>query len=110
MTAKKVRTATRPSTSVIAGGAVLVGLSALLFGVVPEQVPSATAARTQGMVRFTVSEGTNISISRPSSGQSIIMDLHGFLYRIPGNGGAATRITDVFLDASRPEISPNGQQ
>src|SRR5215218_977883 len=102
--------AARPLRGAIAGGAVLVGIAALVFGLAPEQLSTATAARTAATVRFTVNEGTNISISRPADGQSIIMDLHGFLYRIPGQGGQAVRITDVFLDSSRPEISPNGQQ
>ena len=59
-------------------------------------------------VRFTVEEGTNIAISRPANGQSIILDLHGFLYRVPGQGGQATRLTNIFADAARPEVSPNG--
>jgi Tol biopolymer transport system component len=71
---------------------------------------AATAAQAPAMIRFTVDEGTNISITRPSDGQSIVMDLHGFLYRIPGQGGRAVRITNVYLDSSRPEISPNGQR
>lgn len=70
----------------------------------------AVANNGPDMVRFTVDEGTNISISRPADGQSIIMDLHGFLYRIPGQGGQAVRITNIYLDAARPEVSPNGQR
>src|SRR4051812_25303564 len=110
MKSKSSRKAAHPFSGMIAGGAVLVGAAALFFGIAPQQLPSATAARTPATIRFTVNEGTNISISRPTNGQSIIMDLHGFLYRIPGAGGAGVRITDVFLDAARPEISPNGQQ
>ena len=102
--------AARPFSGMVAGGAVLVGIAALVFGIAPEQLLTATAARTPATIRFTVNEGTNISITRPSTGESIIMDLHGFLYRIPGQGGQAVRITDVFLDAARPEISPDGQR
>ena len=101
--------AARPLSVMIAGGAVLVGVT-LLFGTAPDQLPTATAAPTPTMIRFTVNEGTNISITRPSTGQWIIMDLHGFLYRLPPQGGQAVRITDVLLDAARPEISPNGQR
>src|SRR5687767_3142904 len=68
------------------------------------------AAHGPEVTRFTVDEGTNIAISRPADGQSIIMDLHGFLYRIPGQGGQAVRITNIFADAARPEVSPNGQR
>jgi Tol biopolymer transport system component/imidazolonepropionase-like amidohydrolase len=70
----------------------------------------AVADHGPAMVRFTVDEGTNISISRSADGQTIIMDLHGFLYRIPGQGGQAVRISNVYLDAARPEVSPNGQR
>ena len=101
--------AARPLSAMIAGGAVLVGIT-LLFGTAPDQLQTATAASTPTIIRFTVNEGTNISITRPSTGQWIIMDLHGFLYRIPPQGGQAVRITDVFQDAARPEISPNGQR
>ena len=101
--------AARPLSVMIAGGAVLVGVT-LLFGTAPDRLQTATAASTPTMIRFAVNEGTNISITRPSTGQWIIMDLHGFLYRLPPQGGQAVRITDVFLDAARPEISPNGQR
>jgi Tol biopolymer transport system component/imidazolonepropionase-like amidohydrolase len=87
-------------SGVILGGALLtVGDGSLLV-----------ASHGPAKVRFTVDEGTNISISSPPGAQSVIMDLHGFLYRIPGNGGRAVRITDIGLDAARPEVSPNGQR
>jgi Tol biopolymer transport system component/imidazolonepropionase-like amidohydrolase len=70
----------------------------------------AIAQQAPAMIQLTVNEGTNIAISRPADGQSIILDLHGFLYRVPGQGGAATRITGVYLESSRPEVSPNGQR
>ena len=101
--------AARPLSVMIAGGAVLVGVT-LLFGTAPDRLQTATAASTPTMIRFAVNEGTNISITRPSTGQWIIMDLHGFLYRLPPQGGQAVRITDVLLDTARPEISPNGQR
>jgi len=71
---------------------------------------SLVASHGPATTRFTVDEGTNISISRPANGASIILDLHGHLYRIPGNGGNAVRITNIFLDAARPEVSPNGER
>jgi Tol biopolymer transport system component len=87
-------------------GLVLAGTVLTVAG--PRQ--QAVANHLPAMTSFTVDEGTNISISRPADGQSIIMDLHGFLYRIPGQGGQATRITGIYLDAARPEVSPNGQR
>jgi hypothetical protein len=50
------------------------------------------------MVRFTVDEGTNISI----------MDLHGFLYRIPGLGGQAVRIPNVYLGIFAAPLASEG--
>jgi Tol biopolymer transport system component len=109
MRSKNSERAARPLSALIAGGAVVVGVI-LLFGLPPDRLPTATAAATPTIIRFTVNEGTNISITRPPTGQSIIMDLHGFLYRLPPQGGQAVRITDVFQDAARPEVSPNGQR
>ena len=56
--------AARPLSALIAGGAVVVGV-ALLFGPAPDRLQTATAAATPAIVRFTVNEGTNISITRP---------------------------------------------
>jgi Tol biopolymer transport system component len=99
-------------SGMLGGGAVLAGIAALIFGFALEPTPRGTAraAQAPGTVSFTVREGTNISISRSDDGQTIIMDLHGFLYRIPGQGGPAARITNVYLDAARPELSPDGQR
>src|SRR4051794_3018153 len=82
----------RSLSGIIAGGAVAVGIAALVFGIAPQRLSTATAAATPSTIRFSVNEGTNISITRPTDGQSIIMDLHGFLYRVPGAGGQASRI------------------
>lgn len=95
---------------IVAGGAIAVGLAALIFSIAPDQILSSATASKRDTVRFTVEEGTNISITRPSDGESIIMDLHGFLYRIPGDGGRAVKITEVLQDVARPEISPNGER
>ena len=101
MRCESSRSTARPLSALIAGGAVVVGV-ALLFGPAPDRLQTATAAATPAVVRFTVDEGTNISITRPANGQSIVMDLHGFLYRLPPQGGQAVRITDVWQDAARP--------
>jgi Tol biopolymer transport system component len=101
--------ASRRFSGIVAGGAVLIGVTALVASTALDKQTPAVAAQDR-MIRITVHEGTNISISRPTNGQSIIMDLHGFLYRLPGDGGQAERITSIDQDAARPEISPNGQQ
>jgi Tol biopolymer transport system component len=101
--------APRRFSGIVAGGAVLVGVTALFASMALEKQTPAVASQDR-TIRVTVDEGTNISISRPTNGRSIIMDLHGFLYRLPGDGGRAKRITSIDLDAARPEISPNGQQ
>ena len=105
----KISKAPRRFNGIVAGGAVLAGVTALVASTALDKQTPAVASQDR-TIRVTVEEGTNISISRPTNGQSIIMDLHGFLYRLPGDGGRATRITSIDQDAARPEISPNGQQ
>ena len=66
-------------------------------------------APTAGADPLHVDEGTNIRSAGPRTAIDHL-DLHGFLYRIPGQGGQAVRITNIFADAARPRFSPNGQR
>jgi Tol biopolymer transport system component len=94
---------------VLSIGAVLAGITALITGLALEPASRDIAPAAQGpaTIPVTVNEGTNISITRSSDG-SIVMDLHGFLYRLPAQGSTAQRLTDVFLEPARPEYSPDG--
>jgi Tol biopolymer transport system component len=96
-----------PHRRVLRSGAVLAGMTALVFNMEPQPRDTARAAQGAGTIAVTVEEGTNLSITRASDG-SIVMDLHGFLYRIPAQGGRARRLTDVLLEPARPEYSPDG--
>jgi Tol biopolymer transport system component/imidazolonepropionase-like amidohydrolase len=43
-------------------------------------------------------------------GRTLAVDLLGTLWTLPAQGGAATAITDIFLDARQPSWSPDGQR
>jgi Tol biopolymer transport system component/imidazolonepropionase-like amidohydrolase len=58
--------------------------------------------------RFTASEGTWISLDVSPDGQTIVFDLLGDLYRIPIDGGSATRLTHGIAHDMQPRFSPDG--
>ena len=64
-----------------------------------------TAART---IAFDTDEGTWISLDVTPDGTSIIFELSGDLYRLPIDGGTATRITDGLAYDAQPRVSPDG--
>src|SRR5438094_943639 len=68
--------------------------------------PSA-AART---LDVTIGEGTSFAVAASRGGDTIVTDLLGSLWTIPGRGGRATRITDELLEAKQPSVSPDGRQ
>lgn len=43
-------------------------------------------------------------------GRTLIIDLQGALWTLPSSGGAATRITEEYLDARQPAFSPDGKR
>src|SRR5437868_9362721 len=59
-------------------------------------------------VHLTLREGTNMAAALSPDGRTIAIDLLGTLWTMPANGGAATPITDIFLDARQPQWSPDG--
>lgn len=56
----------------------------------------------------TATRGTNIALT--ATDDSIVMDLHGFLFRLPLDGGQAERLTDVELEPARPNYVPDGSR
>ncbi len=60
-------------------------------------------------IRFTVDEGTWLSLDVTPDGESIVFELLGDLYRLPIAGGPAERITEGPPFDSQPRVSPDGQ-
>ena len=60
--------------------------------------------------RFTTSTGTWISLDVSPDGQTIVFDLLGDLYTLPGSGGNATRLTNGIAHDMQPRFSPDGKQ
>src|SRR2546421_964560 len=61
-------------------------------------------------VHLTLPEGTNMAAALSPNGRTIAIDLLGTLWTMPGSGGSATAITDMFLDARQPSWSPDGRR
>ena len=61
-------------------------------------------------VHVTLTEGTNVAAALSPDGRTIAIDLLGTLWRLPAQGGEATAITDIFLDARQPSWSPDGRR
>jgi dipeptidyl aminopeptidase/acylaminoacyl peptidase len=54
--------------------------------------------------------GTNIAVTVSPDRRTIVMDLQGVLWRMPGAGGKATRITGNLQDPALPDFSPDGRR
>src|SRR5882762_1851149 len=61
-------------------------------------------------VRLTLHEGTNMAAALSPDGRTMAIDLLGTLWTMPAQGGTATAITDIFLDARQPSWSPDGRR
>ena len=61
-------------------------------------------------VHLTLHEGTNLAAAASPDGRTIAIDLLGTLWTMPAQGGTATAITDIFLDARQPSWSPDGRR
>ena len=61
-------------------------------------------------IHLTLHEGTNLAAALSPDGRTIVMDLLGTLWTMPGQGGAARAITDIFLDAREPSWSPDSRR
>jgi Tol biopolymer transport system component len=62
------------------------------------------------IARFTVDEGTWISVDVSPDGRTIVFDLLGDLYTLPIAGGKATRIMGGMALDVQPRYSPDGRQ
>jgi len=59
---------------------------------------------------FSVSEGTNFSVTLSPDGQEIALDLYGRLWLLPRKGGQARPLTDGLGGDHQPQYSPDGQK
>jgi Tol biopolymer transport system component len=87
----------------------------------PEQKPTDPAADKKKADRnelplempttleFETDEGTWISLDVVPDGKAIVFELLGDLYRLPIDGGEASRVTDGTPYDSQPRVSPDGK-
>jgi Tol biopolymer transport system component len=89
---------------------VIGGSGALIAGLGGSGLTSANEGELEDISyeEVTATRGTNIAPT--SDGEHVVMDLHGFLFRFPIEGGEAERLTDVELEPARPHYSPNGDR
>jgi Tol biopolymer transport system component/imidazolonepropionase-like amidohydrolase len=59
---------------------------------------------------ITVTEGTSFSVAASPDGHTLVIDLLGSLWTLPGQGGAAKKITEDLIEARAPSFSPDGDQ
>ena len=90
----------------ILGGATLSGIAS--GGVAYADTGNDGREGIREEARVTVEKGTNIAVTASPDGESIVMDLHGFLFRVPRDGGEAEQLTDVELEPARPDYAPDG--
>ncbi len=69
------------------------------------ELPLETAKKLE----FETDEGTWISLDAMPDGKALIFELLGDLYRLPIEGGDATRITDGTPYDPQPRVSPDGK-
>src|ERR1700733_11391916 len=61
-------------------------------------------------VHLTLHEGPNMAAALSPDGRTLAIDLLGTLWTMPAQGGVATAITGIFLDARQPSWSPDGKR
>ena len=59
-------------------------------------------------IEVVLREGTNFAAARSKADGSYVIDLQGTLWHLPGEGGAATALTDGFGDDRLPHFSTDG--
>ena len=72
----------------------------------PAPLPLAAARKAE----FSASKGTWISLDVSPDGKTIVFDLLGDLYKLPIEGGKATRITSGMSFDAQPRFSPDGKK
>ena len=89
--------AQRPEFTVVAGSA-------------PRDPTNTLPLKTTRIARFTVDEGTWMSLSVSPDGRTVLFDLLGDLYTVPITGGKATRVVGGNSMDVHPRFSPDGRR
>jgi len=61
-------------------------------------------------ISLTLREGTSMAAALSPDGRTLMIDLLGSLWTLAATGGAATRITDEYLDARQPVWAPDSRR
>ncbi len=61
-------------------------------------------------ISLTLREGTSMAAALSPDGRTLMIDLLGSLWTLPATGGAATRVTDEYLDARQPVWAPDNRR
>ncbi len=61
-------------------------------------------------IALTIREGTSMAAALSPDGRTLMIDLLGSLWTLPSAGGAATRVTDEYLDARQPVWAPDNRR
>ena len=56
----------------------------------------------------TLREGTNFAVAAAPGG-AVVMDLHNMLFRVPSGGGRARQLTNLLVEAARPDVAADGR-
>jgi Tol biopolymer transport system component len=88
---------------------VALALNTSFAGDTAQDLNQALPLKPTRTVKFTVREGTWISLDVSPDGQRIVFDLLGDLYTLPIKGGRATRVTSGMAFDGQPRYSPNGK-
>ena len=84
-------------------------LAATGFSVTQSTTAGAKADRLRPAAQITITEGTNIALAISPDEAQIVFDLYGALWMLPIDGGVARALTDVYVEASLPQFSPDGK-
>lgn len=72
----------------------------------PEHEPATGARMSRRPV--VIDEATNVAATISPDRSALILEIHGALFSLPAEGGAAKRLTPDWLEPSRPHWSPRG--
>jgi Tol biopolymer transport system component len=82
----------------------------VVAGSAPRDPTNTLPLKTTRIARFTVDEGTWMSLSVSPDGRTVMFDLLGDIYTIPIAGGKATRILGGNSMDVHPRYSPDGKR